>query len=126
MTATYEERRENLATKASILVQVLLGNTPGDVEFMAAYPDASAPETWEALKPEWGKRGLHSVGFIGLVDMQPTAVFSEPLEGQQVQALAVAFGVYVGTLVTHAYKTQAEVSELERIYAYSDGPKYIN
>jgi hypothetical protein len=126
MTATYEERRENLATKASILVQVLLGNTPGDVEFMAAYPERASPETWEALKPEWGKRGLRSVGFIGLVDMQPTVVFSELLEPKQVSALAVAFGVYVGTLVTNAHNRHTEVSELERIYAYSDGPKYIN
>ncbi len=124
---TYEGRRDELAAKASVLVQVIIGATPGDVEFIPTYPrSSSSAEALQALLPEWGKRGLHSVGFLGLVDMQPTAVFSEPLEPKQVSALAVAFGVYVGTLVTHAYKTQAEVSELERIYAYSDGPKYIN
>jgi hypothetical protein len=125
-SATYEERRDELATKASVLVHVLLGAAPGDMEFMPTYPQASTQEAWQALIPEWGKRGLHSVGFIGLVDMEPRAVWSEPLDPREVAALAVAFGVYVGTLVTYAYKTQAEVSELERIYAYSGGPKYIH
>jgi hypothetical protein len=124
--ATYDERRDDIAAKASILVQVLLGTTPGDMEFMPAYPQATTAETWQALIPEWGKRGLHSVGFIGLVDMEPTAVFSEPLDPRQVSALAVAFGVYVGTLVTNAHKRQTEITELDRIYSYNDGPKYIN
>jgi hypothetical protein len=64
----------------------------------------------------------------------PQLVLSEPLEDRQVGALADAFAAHIGTLVRSALtadsfaaeRARAEVSELERIYAYSDGPKYIH
>ena len=120
MTETYEVRSDNLAKTASIMVQVLLGTAPGDMEFVPQHPQVATPEMWQNIMATWHQRGSRHVGFIGLVNMVPTAVFNEPLDPRTTAGLAVAFGVFVGTLVTSAYAEIAEVKELERIYAYSD------
>jgi hypothetical protein len=131
---TYEERRDTLAVNSSILVQVMLGGARGDAEFSLVYPrPANAVAMEEELRARWPGRGLRAVGFIGLVNMQPQLVLKEPLGDVQVQALAVAAGVYFGTLIKAAMTSgsftaeieRAEVSELERLYAMPDF-RYIN
>jgi hypothetical protein len=131
---TYSERLDQLALSSSIMVQVLLGRTPGDMEFVPLKPRPASAEMWEGLHAQWPGRGLRLAGSIGLVDGAPQLVLKEPLGAVQVEALAVAFAAYIGCLVKSALTAdtfaaeieRAEVSELERIYAYSDGPRYIN
>jgi hypothetical protein len=130
---TYEARRDDLAAEASVLVQVLLGSAPGDMEFRAIAPIPATAEMDADLRRRWPVRGLRPVGFLGLVGGTPRAVFSEPLPDEQVQALAVAFGVYIGSLVKSALTAdnfpaeieRAEVSELQRMYAMPDN-RHIN
>jgi hypothetical protein len=131
---TYDERRDELAINSSILVGVLSGDTPGDMEFVPIRPQPATDAMREELRLRWPGRNLRGVGYIGLVGGMPQLVLSEPLEDRQVGALADAFAAHIGTLVKSAMTAgsfaaeieRAEVSELERIYAYSDGPKYIH
>jgi hypothetical protein len=125
---TYDERRDHLALSSSIMVQVLLGHAPGDMEFVALKPRPASAEMWEELHARWPGRGLRLAGTIGLVDGAPQLVLKEPLDGVQVETLAVAFAVYIGALVKNAMTAdnfaaeieRAEVSELERMYAHPD------
>jgi hypothetical protein len=60
-------------------------------------------------------------------------VLSEPLSDVEVEALAVAFAAYVGTLFEGAMTAgnlaadiaRAEVTALERMYALTD-PRYVH
>jgi hypothetical protein len=131
---TYEKRRDELAINSSILVGVLLGDTPGDMEFIPIRPQPATDEMREELRLRWPGRNLRGVGYIGLVGGAPQLVLAEPLAAVQVEALAVAFAAYIGCLLKSALTSdrfaaeieRAEISELERIYAYSDGPKHIH
>jgi len=131
---TYNERRDQLVLNSSIMVQVLLGNTPGDLEFVQLKPRPASAETWEALGAQWHVRGLRHAGSIGLVDGAPQLVLREPLGTNQVEALAVAFAAYIGCLVKSAMTShnfaaeieRAEVAELERMYAMPSDYRHVN
>ncbi|WP_158785746.1 hypothetical protein [Granulicella sp. L46] len=131
---TYEHRRDELVINSSICVGVLLGDMPGDMEFVPIRPQPATDAMREELRSRWPGRGLRGVGYIGLVDGAPQLALSEPLDGGQLEALADAFAAHIGIIVKSAMTTgsfaaeieRAEVSELERIYAYSDGPKHIH
>lgn len=131
---SYEERRDELAINSSVLVGVLLGDTPNDVEFVPIRPQPATDSMREDLRMRWPGRNLRGIGYIGLVGGMPQLVLSEPLDDSQVGALADAFAAHIGTLVRSALTAngfaaeieRAEISELERIYAYNDGPKSIN
>ena len=130
---TYDERRDQLALDSSIMVQVLLGHAPGDMEFVPLKPRPASDDRWTELRAQWPGRGLRLVGTIGLVDGAPKLALREPLDAVQVDALAVAFAVYVGALVKEAMTSdgfaaeieRAEVSELQRMFAMTD-PRYVN
>lgn len=124
---SYEERRDHLAANASILVQVLLADAPGDMEFVPLAPRPASAALWHELTWQPG-RGLRVVGVIGLVDGAPQLVSNELLDARQIESLAVAFGVYMGSLVKSAMTAdsftheieRAEVSELERMFSVPD------
>jgi hypothetical protein len=134
MTATYEQLRDELAINSAILVAVLLGDKRNDMEFVPIRPQPATDAMREDLRSRWPGRNLRGVGYIGLVGGMPQLVLSEPLEDSQVGALADAFGAHIGSLVKSALTAdsfaaeieRAEISELERIYAYNDGPKSIH
>ena len=131
---TYEQRRDELAINSSICVAVLLGSTPCDTELFPIRPQPATDAMREELRSRWPGRGLRGVGYIGLVDGAPQLALSEPLDGGQLEALADAFAAHIGTIVKSALTAdsfaaeieRAEISELERIYAYNDGPKSIH
>lgn len=111
---TYEERRDELALKSSVLVQVILGTARTDAEFVPLKPKPATAEMHEELRQRWAGRGLRAVGFIGIVDGAPQLVSNEPLDEMQVEALSTAFGVYVGTLLRGATNDNPIVAEIER------------
>jgi hypothetical protein len=130
---TYEHRRDELVINSSICVGVLLGDMPGDMEFVPIRPQPATDAMREELRSRWPGRGLRGVGYIGLVDGAPKLALNEPLDGVQVEALAAAFAVYIATLVKCAMASdgfavqieRAEVSELERLFAMPD-PRYVH
>ena len=92
---TYEERRDELAINSSILVGVLLGDTPSDMEFVPIRPQPATDAMREELRMRWPGRNLRGVGYIGMVSGMPQLVLSEPLEDRQVGALADAFAAHI-------------------------------
>jgi hypothetical protein len=131
---TYEHRRDDLVINSSICVGVLLGDMPGgDMEFVPIRPQPATDAMREDLRSRWPGRGLRGVGYIGLVGGAPKLVLQEPLDAVQVEALAVAFAVYIATLVKSAMTSdgfaveieRAEVSELERMFAMPD-TRYVH
>jgi len=120
---TYEKRSAQLALDASIVVQIALGDIPGDVEFIPLKPQAADAEMWADIKARWPGRGLRSIGIIGLVGSTPQCALKEPLDSQQMAALAAAFSVYTAALFADSFMKQsaaAEVAELERLYVLED------
>ena len=126
MTYSYSEQSMKLALDSSVAVQVLMG-APDDVEFIPVKPRA-ADENWLAeLKDRWPGRGLRSVGIIGLVGTSPHCVLKEPLEPEQVTALAGSFLAYLHVLFCDSFAEQqqgAEVQELNRLWSLVDPRTY--
>jgi hypothetical protein len=84
---SYDQRRDQLALDSSIMVQVLLGHAPGDMEFVPLKPRPASDDRWTELRAQWPGRGLRLVGTIGLVDGAPKLALREPLDAVQVDAL---------------------------------------
>jgi hypothetical protein len=122
---TYSERSTQLAVDASVAVLVLLGTAPDDMEFIPLKPKMATEESMlmAELRARWPGRGLRSVGVIGLCGTSPRCAFKEPLETQQISALAAAFLVYLDVLFRESFAAQtekAELSELERLFNLPD------
>lgn len=111
---TYQERSTQLTADSSVAVQVLMG-APDDVEFVPLKPRAANAEMWAELKDRWPGRGLRSIGLIGLVGTTPQCALREPLEPEQLSALANAFLTYLHVLLADSFATQIE-AELEPEY----------
>lgn len=123
---TYTEKSTRLVLDASVAVQVLMG-APNDVEFVPLLPRAADESMLAELKARWPGRGLRPVGIIGLVGTSPRVALREPLEPEQVSALASAFLAYVQALFADSFAAQIEqrqkgdeVDWLERLYSLPD------
>jgi hypothetical protein len=117
---TYSEKSTQLALDASIAVLVLTNAQFDDVEFLPLKPRQMTESEKAELVTRWPGRGLCSIGVLGLVGMTPRSAFKEPLEPEQVTALAGAFLAYLHALFSDRFAEQlegAEIAELERIYA---------
>lgn len=120
---TYSERSTQLALDASIAVLVLTNAQGNDVEFLPLKPRQMSESETAELAVRWPGRGLRSVGVIGLVGTSPFCALKEPLEPEQVSALAGAFLAYLHVLFRDSFAVQqeaAEIAELERLYAQAD------
>jgi hypothetical protein len=95
---SYDERRDELAINSSILVGVLLGDTPGDMEFVPLRPQPATDAMREELRLRWPGRNLHGAGYIGLVDGAPKLVLKDPLDAVQVEPLDDPPPVPTGTV----------------------------
>jgi hypothetical protein len=122
----YSERLAELVLSSSIAVQAVLGSSPGDAEFIPLLPRPADDRMWAELKARWPGRGLRSVGVIGLVGNTPQLELKEPLEDEQVRALAEAFIAYLdvflqGSFAAHREAVEsAEIAELERMWTLVD------
>jgi hypothetical protein len=120
---TYTEKSTQLALEASVAAQVLMGTTPGDCEFILLKPRMADASMLADLAARWPGRGLHSVGIIGLVGATPRWAFKEPLETEQVDALAGTFLFYLNALFGRSLAEQlgeAEIRELGRLWSLPD------
>ncbi len=128
MLSTYDERCKKLAGDSSIMVAVLLGDAPGDMELVAVKPWFACNDGWESLRTQSQWRGLRCVGCVGLVNDEPRVVLEEPISLDAACKLAVQFAVYVSALIEAATTAglfsaeleRAEVMELERLHAVPD------
>ena len=119
---TYSEKSTQLALDATVAVLVLMGR-PDDVEFIPLKPRMADEYMLADLKARWPGRGLRSVGVIGLVGTSPTCALKEPLEPEQVNALAGAFLTYLNVLFADSFAEQlpgAEIQELQRLWLIPD------
>jgi hypothetical protein len=129
---TYLEKSHQLASESSVAVLVLMG-APDDVEFVPLKPRAADENMLADLKARWPGRGLRSIGMVGLVGVTPRAVLKEPLEPQQVDAMATAFLTYLHVLLsprrievqTHTDDAtermrQAEIDFLNKVFSLPD------
>lgn len=119
---TYSEKSTKLALDSSVAVLVLMG-TPDDVEFIPLKPRAADEKTLADLKARWPGRGLRSVGVIGLCGTSPRYELKEPLEPEQVTALAGAFLAYLHALFADSFAEQregVEIQELQRMWSMPD------
>ena len=113
---TYSEQVTQLALNASVAVFVLMGTTPGDVEFLPLKPNAADENTLAALRDRWPGRGLRQVGCMGLsFDMTPLSVFKEPLAPEQFDALSYAFLTYAYALLGERFTRQRESAEIRAL-----------
>jgi hypothetical protein len=120
---TYLEKSTQLALDASVAVQVLMGTTPGDCEFIPLKPKAADETMLADIAARWPGRGLRSVGVIGLCGTSPCCAFKEPLESDQVSALAGAFLAYLHVMFADSITAQmeaAEIQELQRMMSIPD------
>jgi hypothetical protein len=120
---TYIEKSAQLAIEASVSVQILLGTTPGDCEFVPLRPKLADANTLADIAARWPGRGLRSVGVIGLCGITPSVVLKEPLEPEQINALGAAFLTYVHVLFDANFVEQREameIAELERLWSLQD------
>ena len=119
----YSERATQLACDSSVAVQVLLGTTPGDCEFIPLRPRPADANMLAGIAARWPGRGLRSVGVIGLCGITPCYALKEPLEPEQVSVLTDAFLAYLHALYCHrmaAHLEQAEINELTRVWSLND------
>lgn len=106
MQKTYIEEVTDTVEKADVAVQVLLAGNGDDVEFVAVRPTPANAAWWAGLRANWHARGLHSIGFLAVVDGQHKAVFKEPVTLGVATRLAAAFQTYCETLATAEAKEQ--------------------
>ena len=120
---TYSERSTQLALDSSVAVYILMGTAPGDAEFVPLLPRPATQRMWEEMRARWPGRGLRPIGVIGLVGTTPKVVLREPLEPEQVDALAGAFLAYLDVLFRDSFAAHsevAEIAELERLFLLPD------
>lgn len=119
---TFREKAIQLVLQSSVALYVLMG-AENDVEFLPLRPELADDVTLMALRNRWPGRGLRWIGVIGLVGATPRIAVNEPLHPDQINALCIAFLAQLNCLFSakfHTERTQTEISELQRIYAYSD------
>jgi hypothetical protein len=117
---TYIERSHQLAADASVAVLVLMG-APNDVEFIPMKPRAADDQMLAELKSRWPGRGLRHIGVVGLVGAAPRCVFKEPIEPEQVDALAEAFLAYLRVLSSpYSPPVDDSVEFCERLFRLPD------
>lgn len=113
---TYSEQSSQIALECPLVVLVLMGAAPGDAEFLPIRPKAFDENMRADLKARWPGRGLRSVGLVGLSsDMKPICAFKEPLEPEQVSALAGAFLAYIHVLFCDSFTAQVEAAEIQEL-----------
>lgn len=95
---TYMERAEKVACASQIAVMVLLSRANDDVEFWPLRPRI-APASELTSEAECLRRGLRTVGVVGIAGLQPHAAFKEPLDATVVSAIGAAFTEYVHALI---------------------------
>jgi len=120
---TYSEKSTQLALDSSVAVQVLMGTTPGDCEFIPIKPRTADARMLADIAARWPGRGLRSVGIIGLIGAVPTCELKEPLEPEQVTALAGAFLTYLHGLFSDSFAEQiegVEIAEMRRLWSLED------
>jgi hypothetical protein len=123
---TYSEQSTQLALDASVAVLVLTNAQCDDMEFLPLKPRQMTESEKAELVTRWPGRGLRSVGVIGLVGTAPRCALKEPLEPEQVSALAGAFLAYIHVLFCDSLAEQqegVEIAELERLYALRADPR---
>lgn len=115
---TYTEQSMQLVCDASVAVLVLTNAQCDDVEFLPLKPRRMTESEVVELFTRWPGRGLRSVGVIGLVGTSPRCALKEPLEPEQVSALAGAFISHLHVLFCDSFAEQqegAEIQELRRL-----------
>jgi len=119
---TYVEKSTKLACESSVAVMVLMG-APDDVEFLPVKPRMADANMLDELKARWHGRGLRPVGMMGLCGTSPRCELKEPLEPEQVTALAGAFLAYLHVFFRDSFAEQlegVEVQELGRLWSLED------
>ena len=120
---TYSEKSTQLALDASVAVLVLTNAQCDDMEFLPLKPRQMTESDAAELLTRWPGRGLRSVGLIGLVGMSPRCALKEPLEPEQVSALAGAFLAYLHVLFCDSFAEQqegVEIAEMRRLWSLED------
>lgn len=116
---TYSERSTKLALDASVAVLALSNPEGTDIEFLSLKPKQMTHSDLAELAARWPGRNLRPIGVIGLVGAAPACAFNEPLEPEQVSALADAFLAYVHVLFCDSF-ADAEIQELYRLWSMED------
>jgi hypothetical protein len=120
---SYTEKSTQLALDASVAVLVLTNEQCDDLEFVPLKPRLMTAAENAGLLSRWPGRGLRSVGVIGLVGASPRCALKEPLEPEQVSALAGAFLAYLHVLFSDSFEAQREgfeIAELCRLWQMDD------
>ena len=120
---TYSEKSQQLACEASVAVLALSNPECTDVEFLPLRPRQMSVSDRVELAARWSGRNLRSIGVIGLVGTSPRIALREPLETEQVNALADAFLAYLHVLFADSFAEQlegVEMAELERMWSLRD------
>jgi hypothetical protein len=120
---TYSERSTQLALDASVAVLVLTNAQCDDIEMLPLKPREMTESDVADLLTRWPGRGLFVCGILGLVGTSPRSEFKEPLEPEQVDALASAFLAYLHVLFCDSFAEQRaaiEVNELTRLVSLID------
>lgn len=123
----FNARAADVTRQSAIAVQVLLSHDNNDMEFLLLRP---VPVHLSARfsEEEFTARQLRFVGIVGLSGLNAKCAFEEPLDERVVSTIASAFIEYTRALLTQSsfgdYLAQAEVTELERLYALPDTRQY--
>jgi len=120
---TYSERSQELAANASVAVLALSNPEGTDLEFIPLRPYPMSACDREELAARWSGRNLRSIGVIGLVGASPRCALKEPLEPEQISAIARAFLAYLHVLLADSFAEQleqAEIHELRRMWSLTD------
>lgn len=106
----------NLVTKSTVACSMLVGPDESDVELL----DVNCTEDIADLVRKWAPRQLRWVGAIALVNGKPGVALAEPLSGQCLGAIILAFENYCDERITGQQDAALEVAELERLWLLSD------
>jgi hypothetical protein len=120
---TYSEKSTQLALDASVAVLALSNPDCTELELLPLKPRQMSETERAQLAARWHGRNLQSIGVVGLVDSRPKFALKEPLEPEQVTALADAFFEYLCALVADNFSEQlegAEIQELRRLWSLPD------
>lgn len=120
---TYLEKSHKLALDSSVAVLALSNPECTDIEFLPLRPTQMSASDRVALAARWSGRNLRSVGVIGLVGTSPHIASRDPLDSEQVTALAGAFLAYLHVLFSDTFAEQregVEIQELQRMWSIPD------
>ena len=120
---TYSEKSTQLALDASVAVMALSNPECTELELLPLKPRRMSDGEQAQLASRWCGRNLKPIGILGLVGTTPKCALKEPLEPEQVSALAGAFLAYLSVLFNDSFLAQqdgAEIAELERLFSLPD------